>query len=147
MIITINGEKIDYTLETEKTVGDVLGGLADWLQQSGMLIESVHLDGELAPMAEDEWKEEKIDAVETLAVKALDRRQGRIIQLETARDYFLLLKNSIESGDQESLVELSAGFADLAAYPPPSAGRRSGSVCSAAYGFRLRRGRISPSRP
>ena len=113
MIITINGEKIDYILETEKTVGNVVSGLTDWLEQSGMLIESVQLDGDAAPMAEGEWKEKKIDAVETLAVNAVDRREGRVIQLETARDYFLLLKNSIESGDEESLPELSAGFADL----------------------------------
>ena len=113
MIITINGEKIDFTLEAEKSVGDVVGGLTEWLDNSGMLIESVRLNGESAPMAEDEWKDREIEGVETLELNAVNRRTARLIQLETARDYFGLLANCAASGGGEQLAELSASCSDL----------------------------------
>lgn len=113
MTITVNGEHIDFTLEAEKSVGDVLGGLIEWLDNAGMLIESVRLNGEAAPMAEDAWKLQSIDEVNTLELNAVSRRTARLIQLETARDYFTLLVNSAESGGEEELAELSSGFPDL----------------------------------
>lgn len=113
MTITVNGEHIDFTLEAEKSVGDVLGGLIGWLDNAGMLIESVRLNGEAAPMAEDAWKLQSIDEVNTLELNAVNRRTARLIQLETARDYFTLLVNSAESGGEEELAELSSGFPDL----------------------------------
>ena len=113
MIISINGKEIDFTLEDEKSVGDVVEGLTGWLDESGMLIESVRLNGEAAPMAEDEWKDRGIEGVERLELNAVDRRTARLIQLETARDYFGLLAKCAASGGGEELAELSAGCADL----------------------------------
>ncbi|MDR3166651.1 MAG: hypothetical protein LBT93_01800 [Treponema sp.] len=48
MNITINGKPADITLEAEKTVGEVLAGLDEWLNGSGHRLSGVTIDGETA---------------------------------------------------------------------------------------------------
>jgi hypothetical protein len=46
MEISINGSPADITLETEKTVGDVLSGMDQWLSGTGNRLSGLLLDGE-----------------------------------------------------------------------------------------------------
>jgi hypothetical protein len=48
MTIRINGNQTDITLESEKTVGEVLAGLNDWLTGSGHRLSGLNIDGETA---------------------------------------------------------------------------------------------------
>jgi hypothetical protein len=48
MTITINGQPADIILEAEKTVGQVLAGLDQWLNGSGHRLSGVTIDGETA---------------------------------------------------------------------------------------------------
>jgi hypothetical protein len=45
MNISINGSPMDITLENEKTLGDVLAGLEDWLRGSGHFVSGITIDG------------------------------------------------------------------------------------------------------
>lgn len=45
MNIRIDGKPADITLESEKTVGEVLAGIQDWLETSGLVISGLELDG------------------------------------------------------------------------------------------------------
>ena len=45
MEISINGKPADITLETEKTVGDVLGGLEQWLTGTDIRLSGLSIDG------------------------------------------------------------------------------------------------------
>jgi hypothetical protein len=47
MEITINGVPADITLETEKTIGDLLSGLENWLEGSGHYLSGLTVDGEI----------------------------------------------------------------------------------------------------
>jgi len=47
MEININGKKAAITLEAEKTVGEVLAGVHNWLDGSGVFISGLELDGKL----------------------------------------------------------------------------------------------------
>jgi hypothetical protein len=113
MTITINGDNINYTLEGEKTAGDVLKGLSSWLEVSGMLVGGIVLDDKAVPLSEMEWRTRPVEEISSFSVKAVSIREGRIHQLETARGFFILLKSAIEAGDADALKELSEGFADL----------------------------------
>ncbi|MDR1128175.1 MAG: hypothetical protein LBL20_02595 [Treponema sp.] len=46
MDIYINGKTADITLETEKTVGDLLSGIEIWLRSSGCRLNGLEIDGE-----------------------------------------------------------------------------------------------------
>ena len=45
MDILIDGKDANITLDTEKTLGDVLAGISEYLERSGFLISAVELDG------------------------------------------------------------------------------------------------------
>jgi len=45
MEININGKPADITLESEKTVGEVLGGIYQWLEGSGYYVSGLSIDG------------------------------------------------------------------------------------------------------
>jgi len=47
MNIFINGKKADITLDTEKTLGDVLQGIDLWISPAGSRIQDIQLDGVL----------------------------------------------------------------------------------------------------
>jgi len=113
MTITINGENIDFTLEEEKTAGDIIQNLSSWLEESGMLISGLNINSDAHPLSNSEWKAFPIKTIENISLEALSLREGRIIQLETARDFFLLLETAISSGDEEAFAELRTGFNDL----------------------------------
>ena len=113
MTITINGDNINYTLEEEKTAGDVLNGLSSWLEESGLLVGGILLDEESVPLGGTEWRNRPIGDINSFSIEAVSLREGRVRQLETARDYFILLKNAAETGDEDALNELSDGFDDL----------------------------------
>jgi len=113
MTITINGDNIDFTLEDENTAGEIIRSLSSWLEESGMLISGLKINSESRPLAESEWKKLPVETIENISIDALSLREGRIVQLETARDFFLLLKEAVDSDDQEAVAELRTGFNDL----------------------------------
>jgi hypothetical protein len=45
MEISINGSPADITLETEKTIGDILSGMDQWLEGSGSRLSGLLIDG------------------------------------------------------------------------------------------------------
>ena len=49
MDILINGKKMDYEIENEKTVGEVLGSVETACEQSGMTITAISVDGSVVP--------------------------------------------------------------------------------------------------
>ncbi len=113
MTISINGENINYTLEDEQKAGEILNGLSSWLDESGLLIGGLEINHKSMPLNETEWKSIPIESIDNISIEALSLREGRVRQLETARDFFILLETAINTGDEESLKELYEGFRDL----------------------------------
>lgn len=52
MDILINGKNIDYSLESEQTIGEVLGSVESACEEAGMTVISIAIDG--APVSPDE---------------------------------------------------------------------------------------------
>lgn len=49
MEILINDEKIEFELESEKNVGDIIKGLENWIVENGNVIESISIDSITVP--------------------------------------------------------------------------------------------------
>lgn len=113
MIITINGDSIEYTLEDENNAGDVLNGLTSWLEGSDLVPASLSLNGAGVLLTDTEWRARPVDEIDRMELEAIGVRESRIRQLETARDYFILLNNAVEADESEALAELSEGYGDL----------------------------------
>ena len=118
MTISINGQEIDYTLGNEKTAGEVVEGLRSWLEESGLLVGRIWMDGNAMTLAEDHWKTTAVSDIAVMELEAVTVRAGRIRQIETARDYFLLLRDTAEGADEDSLRELTSSYDDLKSILP-----------------------------
>jgi hypothetical protein len=70
MNITIDGKETDITLENERTVGEVLAGLENWLRGSGYRLSGLELDGEAADtLSLDRFFDRELSTVETLNIR------------------------------------------------------------------------------
>ncbi|MDR0400369.1 MAG: hypothetical protein LBH51_05440 [Treponema sp.] len=68
--ITIDGQDADITLENERTIGDVLAGLEQWLRGSGYRLSGLEVDGETADSRSlDRFFGQDLAAVEILNIK------------------------------------------------------------------------------
>ncbi len=109
--IIINGEKIDYSLENEKTVGDVMRSIAEWLNKSRMCVDSLLID-EQHP-SNDQWKNRPIDDVSSLKVNAMSLREYSLNKLELAKNYLLQLSESYKNHDKRALDDLARSYGEF----------------------------------
>ncbi|MDR0669708.1 MAG: hypothetical protein LBF95_06470 [Treponema sp.] len=70
MNMTIDGKAADITLEREKTIGDVLAALEDWLRGSGYRLSGIRVNGETVGEAVlDQFFNRDLSTVETLDLR------------------------------------------------------------------------------
>jgi hypothetical protein len=69
MEIRVNEQKLEVSFENEKTVGEVLSGMEQWLENSGHRVSGISLDGQTvsASMIEETFSKE-IDTVKILDI-------------------------------------------------------------------------------
>lgn len=72
MIVTLNGKPFDFTLERERTVGELLSGIETWLEQSRHSLSAFSIDGaEIAAAAVEEACARDLGEIERLDLTAL----------------------------------------------------------------------------
>ncbi|MDR1248920.1 MAG: hypothetical protein LBK63_06420 [Treponema sp.] len=70
MKITIDGKAADIALEKEKNLGEILGGIGDWLEGSGYSLSGLRVNGEvLGAGAIDGAFDLPLDSIETLDIQ------------------------------------------------------------------------------
>jgi hypothetical protein len=93
MNILINGKKADITLEHEKTVGEILAGLSDWLSHSGFRLSGLVMDGQRI----DSGSLENAMGRELSGVKSLDIATSSLSDL-SAESLARLLQDADDYG-------------------------------------------------
>jgi hypothetical protein len=80
MIIKINDKPLDFSLDNEKTLGEVFTSLEQWLSNSGHRLSEIFIDGQAvkAGMLEEIFKKE------VKSIKELDIRTNAIAELAAA---------------------------------------------------------------
>lgn len=107
MEILVNRERIDFTLEHEKTAGEVVDGLAQWLESGGMAVTALSIDDEALPIHDrSPWADIALDSVTTINVEALPASQVQQTALEALDEYLQLLASCITSGEASALADL-----------------------------------------
>lgn len=109
MRISINEKAIDFSLENEKTLGDVIDGIHAWLEDSGYQIFSIEYDGKtVVPSGEndEEWKEQPIDKMQDLDITVLSSTEQYGQDLHTLYQYISLLQRALASDNRELIKDL-----------------------------------------
>lgn len=118
MKIRVNGEPVDFELETEYTLGEVAGAFERWLADSGMHLRSVLLEGaELDIVDRTAWDTKPVDSVGSLEFVAQKPIEFRAEKLESLHGYFDALASQGEANPQivDSLVAEAESIRDFLA--------------------------------
>ncbi len=111
MKLIINNENINFTLENEKNLGEVIEGINKWLRGSGFNITELKIDNETLDLDKEEnWKQKSIETIGTLSVNVKHISELRVANLETVLQYLELLERAIQEKNLNLYSDLMTGF-------------------------------------
>ncbi len=114
MDIRINDQNLDFTIEKNETLGDVIKDIEAWLDGSDLVLYSVkHEDQDLLSQPYEQWAKTPHSEVGTLNVMVKHTRELTVLNLRTILEYLDLLKQATAAGKEELLGELFSGFPAL----------------------------------
>jgi hypothetical protein len=112
--ILVNSEKLDFTLESEKSLGEVIAAVEVWLRQSNLVIASIQLalrsGGEAVDLVnsdiEESWSSTPVEDIERLSITARLLEELQFSNIQTVTTYLNMLKSAVEKGDRPGLDDL-----------------------------------------
>ncbi len=109
MQILINQEPLNYTLESEESLGEVIDGLARWLEDGQYAITSIDVDDRSLPIHDrSRWQDLEVRSVGKLSLEAFPFSHVEQTTLAAIGDYCVLLERAIDEEDADALQELAA---------------------------------------
>jgi hypothetical protein len=140
--LTINDEEVSYSLENERTLGEVVNGIRTWLAAAGFVITDLRADDrDLLQSKDVSWGGARVDAISSLVVTATHTGDMKIAHWRTVDRWLAMLEEELmrapletppNTGSPDPLEELLEGLPQtlegIAANPflPPAsdAGKR-----------------------
>jgi hypothetical protein len=116
--LTLNGEAVDFTLQDERTLGDVVRGVQAWLDASGFQLTALAADGtDLLAAPAPSWAGRSVDGVAELAVIAAHTGAMRVEHWQTLGEWLRLVGGELggTAADGDLLEELLRGLPDTLA--------------------------------
>jgi hypothetical protein len=102
--LTINGEQVSYSLENERTLGEVVRGVQSWLADAGFLITGMHAAGASGGGAQDllrappaDWGGTAVGSVQELDVQATHTGELKLEHWRTVDAWLGMLADEIRS--------------------------------------------------
>jgi len=105
--VQINEQPLNITLEKEKTLGDLIEGIRDWLGDSEYIISSIEYDGQvIVPDETPRWEEIDLVDIGTLNLTVLSPGEKQLQDLQTIHQFIVLLHKALSSGNYEIINQL-----------------------------------------
>lgn len=103
----VNDEQVDFTLEDESTLGDVVQAVQSWLADSPLVIDELSANGE-SLVIEDQprWESRPIGDIAVLSVTAKTREEVLLETIQTIQEYLLLFREALKQKDAEVLQDI-----------------------------------------
>jgi hypothetical protein len=96
--LKINGEPVDFSLEKEKTLAEVMQGIQAWLGSAGFAISSVLADGqELLSMNPGIWADTPVDSVREIEIQALHTADMKVEHWQTLDVWLGMLADEVKA--------------------------------------------------
>jgi hypothetical protein len=109
--IFINDEKLDFTLENERSLGEVVDNIEKWLQKSGLIITSIKSNSrEFINDNRGEWEMSSIDSINLLSISVKTANELHISTCENILTFLNLLERAMEKPDRALIDDLLTGF-------------------------------------
>ncbi len=114
MTIFINGSELDFKLEKEKTLLEVLNSLESWIDGQGHQLEKIDVDG--APLVSDnmeDWQDNPVAELGRIDLTTISKVEARIGYLQALYQFFLLLQRSLEEKNDPLLAQIASTYPDI----------------------------------
>ena len=99
MRLIINGQTVSYTLENEKTLGQVVSGIRSWLAAEGYIITALTADAHnLLDSGAPSWSEADIASVQDLFVEASRTADMKLAHWQSVESWLGLLARQLSAG-------------------------------------------------
>jgi hypothetical protein len=140
--LTINGEEITYSLENEKTLGEVVRGVQGWLAEAGFHVTGMTADAhDLFREPPDQWSRIEVGAVAELEVRAAHTGDMKLAHWRTVERWLGMLEEEVRAAGPgtpaETITELLADFPEtiqgMRSNPFLPPGSTAGSRFEAAF--------------
>ena len=114
MRLTINGDQINYSLENETTLGEVVRGVQQWLAAAGFHVTAVHADARDLLQAEPRgWDDTAVGSVQQLDVQAHHTGDMRLEHWRTVRTWLDMLGKELGKVAEKQADAVEELLADL----------------------------------
>jgi hypothetical protein len=109
--LTINDENVTYSLEKEKTLGEVVHGVRAWLGAAGFVITGLSADGsDLLESPAESWGKTAVAGITALSVRTTHSGDIRIAHWKTVETWLRMLRGELgalpKGSSAETLEEL-----------------------------------------
>ena len=105
MDISVNGTSLDFSLEQERTLGEVVDAVADWLSRGGMVVTDARADGDDLFQSGDDWRGKDVQAIDLVTFEA---NPLHLVHAEHLVTFVECLDLIVAGLEQASAVELEA---------------------------------------
>lgn len=114
MVILINEQEVDFTLEGGEKISDIYNSINTFLNESDHLIYAFTIDGrETDPLNRELWDNLKVKDIKKIEVTALTRKEYLLTGLLTVAEYINLLLRSVTENSEETLNDLIPEYSSI----------------------------------
>jgi hypothetical protein len=115
--LTINGQQVSYSLENERTLGEVVRGVQEWLAGAGFLVTGMSADGgDLLHAPEKDWGGAPVESVQELRVDAARTADLKVEHWRAVETWLGMLADELApespQGETAALQELLSDLPD-----------------------------------
>ena len=128
MKIFVNDVDLDFKLEEEKDLSQVIRAVREWLLNEGHFLQTINVDGtDISEKPENEWSNLSLDSISRIDFKSVNGLELRLHYLHTLHQFFTLLKRSLEEKSLMLLKQTMKNYNVIRDYlsiifPPEKAG-------------------------
>jgi hypothetical protein len=102
--LTINDDQISYSLEHEKTLGEVVQGIRQWLAAAGFHVTQMRADNrDLIHEEPRDWSAMAVDSVGQLSVQAHHTGDMRIEHWQTVQTWLVMLAREMADASTQNM--------------------------------------------
>ena len=114
MQIFVDNKELDFQLEKEKTLFEIIDALNSWLSSEDYFITGLTVDNnETDPEDRDLLASLKIDSISVIRLTTANFLELKISQLDAVQHYFILVLNNINAGNPESLIKVLDDYKNI----------------------------------
>jgi hypothetical protein len=97
--LTINEKEVSYSLESEKTLGEIVHGVRAWLDTAGFIITGLRADDrDLLESTDRSWGGTGVDTVRSLEVAATHTGDMKVAHWNTVERWLGMLEEEVQKG-------------------------------------------------